>query len=215
MRLDLNPLRRLRAGHDDEEGTSLAELLVGMAIMAIFMAMFTGAMLLMSNTVNKVEATTISTDRANNAFLQLDRSLRYANGISPVALATTSGDWNVEFEMVTVTGASQCVQLRLDGSNFQKRTWTATADETTYVTGSLTAWQTLAGNVTNDGTSPFTVPAASAPSSPYQQLAVKFTTSSGLKDAAPTTISMTFAALNSDVTSTDPVCQQVAPDATS
>jgi type II secretory pathway pseudopilin PulG len=210
MRTRLDRLRGLR---DDEQGTSLAELLVGMGIMATFMAIFTGAMLLMSNTVNKVEATTISSDAVNNAFLQLDRSVRYASGISATAQATTSRDWHVEFSTTTVTGDSQCVQLRLHGTTFQKRTWTPTSS-TAYTASSLSKWQTMAGNITNNGTSPFTV--ASASSSPYQQLTIKLTASSGLNSSAtPTSIAMTFAALNSNPPPSDPVCQQVAADATS
>ena len=59
------------------------ELIVGMALMAIFMSMFTAAIVLMTQTGNKVEAVSISAARrTNQAFLTMDKTVRYASAIT-------------------------------------------------------------------------------------------------------------------------------------
>ena len=198
-------LRRL---NEDERGTTLTELIVGMAIMAVFMTMFTGATLLMSNTVNKVQAISTSAAQINAAFLKLDKSVRYATGISPVGRSATTNDYHVEFNMISPSGAAQCVQLRVDGTTLQQRTWTPSSDGTTY--SNLSGWAALASNVQT--ANPFVVPTDT--SSPYQQLQMTLKTSSGTITSGSTQSSMTFTAVNSDSQSTVPVCQQVSVDAT-
>src|SRR5579875_3477479 len=120
---------RLPLSMRNDRGTTMLEMVVGMTVLAIFMSIFTGSMLLMTNTANTVEATTISAGQVNNAFLRLDRTVRYASAISPIVPPTGSGDWHVEFVSETLSGAATvdtCTQLRIDHGQLQQRTWTVT-----------------------------------------------------------------------------------------
>jgi prepilin-type N-terminal cleavage/methylation domain-containing protein len=203
-----------RFGNADR-GTTLLEVVVGMTIMSIFMAIFTGSMLLMSNTANNVEATTISSTQVDNAFLRLDRTIRYASVISPIVTPTGSGDWNLEYETETLNGATTtdvCTQLRIHQEQLQQRTWTVVS--TGYQ--NLTSWIPLASDVLNGSASssspdqPFSVPAAAAKaSSVYQEVTVTLVAGSGTDTSAPTRASMTFEALNSTAKTSTSVCQQV------
>lgn len=206
-------MRGPRELHEDEQGTTLLEMVVGMALLAVFMGMFTGAMLMMSNTVNKVEAVTTSSGQVNAAFLQLDKTVRYATGISPIGTGNVTGETHVEFAMIDQNDTTKCVQLRLFGGKLQRRTWVPSSDGVTY--SGLSGWSTLASNVSTDRTSSFAVPpAANGASSSYQQLTITINAGSGTNTAGSTTSSMTFTALNSVAGSTNPVCQQVSVDAT-
>jgi Tfp pilus assembly protein FimT len=208
-------LRRLRR---EDDGTTLAEMVVGMAIMAIFMGMFTGAMLLMSSTVNKVEAVTTSSGQLNNAFLRLDRSVRYATAISQPTRSGASNDWNVEFSATNGTTKTTCTQLRIHAKQLQQRTWALAADGTTY--SNLSAWVPLASNITNGNVAvgapnpPFAL-VQSAAGTNYQRLTITLVASSGTSTPGTSNSSVTFTAVNSVLTATNNPCQQVAVDATS
>ena len=77
--------------HDDS-GTSLAELIVGMAVMLVAMVMFTFAILTMNKASANTQNLSASSARVNNAFLQLDKTVRYASSISTpnTTLSTTA-----------------------------------------------------------------------------------------------------------------------------
>jgi hypothetical protein len=219
MRKVMPWLRRRLSG---DVGTSLTELVVGMSVMTVFMAIFTGAIFSMSQTVNKVEATTVSSGQTNLAFLTLDKTVRYAAAITPAStcvsstsacVATPSGDWYVELDS-TFSGAEVCTQLRVDvaAHQLQQRTWTVTA--TGYTTP--TSWKALASNVTNGGAvagpdQPFSVPAAVAgASSTFQQLTITLIIGSGTSTTSTTRSSTSFTALNSSAAATTNAtkCQQ-------
>jgi Tfp pilus assembly protein FimT len=215
-------LRRVRRRLSEDAGTTLTELIVGLSVMTVFMVIFTGATYSMSQTVNKVEATTISSSQTEQAFSTLDRTIRYASAITPgsacrstsgACVATASGDWYVEFE-TTWTGDDVCTQLRVDipSRQLQQRTWTVT--DTGYTTP--TSWKPLASNVTNGAAAagpdqPFAVPAAlSSASSTFQQLTITLIIGSGTSTASTTRSSVSFTALNSAVSATtnSSKCQQ-------
>ncbi len=208
---------RLRTVHDDDRGATLLELVVGMTIMVIFMGMFTGAILLVSNSTNKVEAVSNSSAQLTNAFLELDKSVRYASGISTVTPAAGSNDWHVEFER-TISGVDTCTQLRTNHltGNLEWRTWSPNSTGSGY--SSLTAWQPLAGNITNYAVgaspAPFANPSTSTNSS-FQQLTISIVAGSGTNTSGTTQNSMTFTALNSSPGSGASVCQQVSVGQTS
>jgi hypothetical protein len=209
--------KRLRALHDDDRGATLLELVVGMTIMVIFMGMFTGAMLMMSSTTNKVEAVSNSATQVTDSFLELDKSVRYASGISAVTPAVGSNDWHVEFER-TISGVDTCTQLRTNHTKgtLEWRTWSPNSTGSGYT--NLTAWLPLATSVTNYAVgaspAPFAVPATSTNSS-FQQLTISVVAASGTNTSAVTQNSMTFTALNSSVGSSASVCQQVSVGQTS
>lgn len=213
---------QLRRRFADDRGTTLMEVVVGMALLTVFMGMFTTAMLLMSNTVNKVEAITRSNGEVNNAFLRLDRSVRYAAAISTPVRSGAANDWSVEFA-TTTTNNTVCTQLRVDSAQtqIQQRTWTVGSNGTSY--SGLTAWTPLASNITNGAAvagsadQPFSMPdpAADKASTSYQRLTVTLIADSGTSTTAPTRATMTFTALNSSAAATNTSCQQVAVDASS
>ena len=114
--------------HRDDSGTTLIELIVGMMVMGVFMTIFTTAVVSMAKTTTKVEAVTTSASQVNNAFLTLDRIVRYASAVSTPGTGA-SGDWYVELESVDYGSSSaqtQCTQLRLATASqqLQLRTWT-------------------------------------------------------------------------------------------
>jgi type II secretory pathway pseudopilin PulG len=197
------PLRS-RCGPDDA-GTTLIELVVGMVIMSIFMVIFTGAILTMTQTVNKVQTLTTSTTQINQAFLRLDKLVRYAAAITTPG-QSAGGDWYVEIDSSN-TGTETCTQLRVDSQQLQLRSWPATSVAPAAFVGAP-----IADNIANASTDPpFTVPGASvgASTSPFQRLQVT------LRATAPSTATstnrsqMTFTALNSSAaaTSNSSICQ--------
>ena len=209
-------MRGLRKLHDDR-GTTLMELLVGMALMAAFMVMFTGAIVLMSRSVNKVEAVAASSDEVNAAFLQLDRTIRYAAAISAVSPPAAGGDWHVEFD-TTTTGTEVCTQLRVHAGQLQRRSWSVSG--TGY--SALSPWTALASNITNGSAAasssdqPFSVPpAAAAASSSFQRLTVTLVASSDSSTPATSRSAMTFTAINSNAGPATSVCTQVGVEQTS
>jgi hypothetical protein len=205
----------------DDRGTSLAELLVGMTVMGIFMAIFTAAIVSMANTTTKVEAVTSSAAQVNNAFLRLDKLVRYANAVTSIGPSTgASGDWYVELDTVDNDAAVEtCHQLRVDVSTqqLQLRTWTATGT-TTY--SSLSGWATLASNIRNGAApaasadQPFSTPAAlDAASTSFQRLTITLVAgTSGPSSTSTTRTNLTFTALNSDASDTtnSAKCHQLA-----
>ena len=82
-------IRRRLAGDD---GTSLIELTVGMLLMSIFLAMFTGAIVMMNSSMNKAQAVNLSASQLNVAFANLDNMVRYAAFVTTPKVSTSSGE---------------------------------------------------------------------------------------------------------------------------
>ena len=199
------PLRR-------DEGTTLIELTVGMMLMAIFLAMFTGAVVMMNSAMNKSQALNLSATQLNTAFANLDNIVRYAAFISTPKISATSGDWYVELRMSTA-GGETCNQLRVDiaSKQLQRRTWTVA----NAVASTPSAWLPIASGISNGGapagpkSQPFYLisPAGNAV---YQQLTFNLTSPAGAGTASTTSVSsFTFTALNSPAgTAGAQICQQ-------
>lgn len=200
--------------HDD--GMTLIEMVVGMLIMSICLAIFTGVIVTMTSTVNKVQAVTTSASDVNAAFMQLDKVVRYSDAITPTGQGT-SGDWYVELDSVDdTTDIETCRQLRVDRATqqLQSRTWTATG-ATTYT--NLSSWTMLANDISN-GTAasgatdqPFTVPTAlTAAATGFQRLTITVIASATGSGTATNRSQMTFTALNSSASATtnSAKCQQ-------
>jgi type II secretory pathway pseudopilin PulG len=216
-------MTRLRDRGPDDAGSTLLELVVGMALMGVFLSIFTTAIFQMGRTITKVDAVTQSAGQANQAFLKLDKLVRYASAVTTVG-KSTSGYWYVELDN-TATQPETCTQLRIAPSisnssdiQLQQRTWTITTTSGTPVVSSASSWRMVADGVTNNAVAvgsadqPFTVPTGSVTvSSPFQQLTITLVFESGTGDGASTTRSaMTFTALNSNASavSNSSVCQQ-------
>ncbi|MEO3935329.1 hypothetical protein V3N99_01080 [Dermatophilaceae bacterium Soc4.6] len=206
------PLQRLT----DDEGSSLLELLVGIAITAVFGAMFSGAIFMMTNSTKTAQSITTSSTQLSTAFTKLDKTVRFAAALSPPGRSTGSlgpVSWYAEFR-TTNTGAEVCTQLRVDQATqqLQSRTWTVVAGVGTGATG----WTILAQGIVNgdvtDPTADRPVPFVLVPTSGsarYPSLTVGLVATSG--DASTTSMSLTtYPAVNATTTtSTSGVCQEM------
>lgn len=197
---------------DGERGTTLLEMVVGMTIMTIFMGIFTGAILMLYRSSNKAEAIDLSTAQLNQAFLTLDKAVRYAAAISVPGTSTTggTGDWYVELR-TTNTGSEVCTQLRTDVATgqLQRRTWTVTNS----VASGVTPWVQLASGLGNAGAAagsasqPFVLQPANATVN-YQQLTFTLVGQSGAGPSQTSSrSSYLFTALNSTSPPPSGVCQ--------
>ena len=209
---------RLRQRMRRDEGTSLVELMVGMTLMIVFMGMFTGAVVMMNQALNKTQAVNLVSSQLNVAFSNLDRTVRYASFISTPGQGT-SGDWYVELQ-VTNTGAEVCNQLQVDIATQQlrRRTWNVV----NAVASPPSTWLPISSGISNGGavsgatTQPFyLIPAPPDPlallrNTLFQQLTINLISPAGSGFALTTsTSSFTFTALNSTIpTPTSPICQQ-------
>lgn len=190
----------------DDDGVTLIEMVVGMTVMMIFLGIFTGSMILMSRSETKARAVSDTSTQVNQAFLWLDKNVRYSSGISTPG--TSSGDFYVELSN-TGTGSQVCTQVRLHVTNhqLQRRSWTVSGSSYT----NLTAWLPVADNITNS-TTPFSVASTVTGSEVHQQLGVKLTSVGGSANAPTTSESaFTLTAVNSaSADAQSGLCQEVA-----
>lgn len=213
------PTLSQRLLHGDR-GTTLVELLVGMMVMAVFMTIFTGAVVAMARTTAKVEAVTTSAAQVDNAFLELDTLIRYAGAVTTAGRAS-NGTWYVELSRIdSETGAEVCTQLRTDVSGsqprLQQRTWTAVSP-TSWT--SLSGWTAVASSLVNataavdSADQPFVNSRPSSAPTRQQQLTVTIVAGSPEATSSSTTrASVTFTALNSSTSdpNSSARCKQVA-----
>ncbi len=197
-----------------DEGTSLIELVVGMTLMIIFMAMFTGAVVMMNNAINKSQAVNLSSSQINTAFMELDTTVRYASFIGTPANtpAVGTGDWYVEFQS-TNSAVEACTQLRVDitSRQLQYRTWTVV----NAVATTPSAWVPIASGISNGDavtgatTQPF-YRVAPGENTIFQQLTINLVSPAGpASSITNSTSSFTFTALNSVVPApTSSICLQ-------
>ncbi len=144
-----------------DEGTSLVELMVGMVLMTIFLAMFTGAIVTMTSAMNTSQAVNSTASTLNGAYLNLDNIVRYADYIGAPRKDERSGEWSVVLR-TAATGAEVCTQLRVDiaSQQLQRRSWTVVGP----VADRPSAWVRMASDISNGGaaagssTQPFSLP---------------------------------------------------------
>ncbi|WP_111765158.1 PilW family protein [Nakamurella deserti] len=209
--------RRCRALRDEarrDDGTTLLELTVGMALMAVFMVIFTGAIMMMFNAMKTSQTVNNAAAQVNTAFLQLDESVRSASYIGTPGQA--NGSWYVEYKSLDSTGQDQCTQLRVTTADqqLQSRTWRVVNATPT----APSAWRPIASGVSNGagaaGTrdQPFVL-GAGAGSTQFQQLVVTLVPTAGPGATTATRgTQFTVTALNSvlPAPATNP-CAQVRP----
>lgn len=202
-------MKRLELGED--EGTSMIDLVVGMLIMTMFMAMFTSAVLLMNQAENKAEAVNLTSTQVSLVFTELDKVVRYAAAVASPGTGTT-GDWYVEMR-TTNTGREVCTQLRVDITlqQLQRRTWTVTNS----TASNLTSWSQVAPSITNGGATsgssdqPFVLESTTS-AVLFQQLTVNLVSIYGTGTTMTTSrSSFTTNAVNSTVPPPSSVCAQV------
>jgi prepilin-type N-terminal cleavage/methylation domain-containing protein len=208
--------RHSRPSVDDDAGMSMIEVVVGMTLMGIFLALFTTAMVSMFGAVNKVDAVDNSAQQINTAFSRLDAQVRYASAVRTPYQA--NGDWYVAFTSPTPASSGQlntmCTQLKVAQAvgSLQERTWIVSTDTTS--ASSVSGWAQLATGVANGGATataanrPFVIPVATGN---FQQLQVNLQANDGSGSAgAQSFLTSTFTALNSSgAASNGVVCGQV------
>jgi prepilin-type N-terminal cleavage/methylation domain-containing protein len=173
----------------DDDGFSLVEILVVMAITSVIGAVFTTAVLQLYRTAGAEDNDYATQSQTSQALLRLEKQVRYAYSVGAPHLEGTTP--YLEYLVMTpvtpasTTLAKRCVQLRLSGSALQTRSWTAGS------AGTVTGWTQLAGNLTAS-TTPFlrTAPTTAVD---HQLLTVRLAARSG---TSVRTSAMTFTALN-------------------
>ncbi|GAB1689608.1 type II secretion system protein J [Krasilnikovia sp. M28-CT-15] len=221
-------MRRLidaAATRRDDEGMSLIEVMMSMAIMSVLMVVFTGAILQIYKSNTATDTVSAAQSQVHQAFQRFDKELRYASWIATPGQVGTN-KWAVEFAGADST---KCEQLVLDttalpatGNNgrgvLKLVRWTLGTPPT-----STTPRQTLASNIVDQGNpflpenpagmasaspSPSPSPSASAGTfvTSFQRLGINLKIQVA---NASTTVNTTFTALNtSPNTSTTNGCSE-------
>ncbi|GAA1821758.1 hypothetical protein GCM10009682_47510 [Luedemannella flava] len=184
-------MRRARG----DDGVTLVEVMVSVTLMSIVLTMVTVGVLQINRVVNKNESIAAAQSRVAIAFARLDTEIRYASAIGTPG--TVGADPYVEY-LVTNTGTSVCVQLRLRVSarQLQQRSWP--------LGGTPGSWLPLISDVSS--ATPFT---RFAPDATYltQRLRVDLTATYGSGAAlARKQTNVTFTALNSSQFSPSDAC---------
>ncbi|WP_258723188.1 PulJ/GspJ family protein [Cellulomonas sp. NS3] len=182
-----------------EDGMSLVELLVAMAIFTIVVSVFMAGLVTMTRNTVRTEITADASASVRRVFQRLDKQVRYADAINLPGNGP-SGARYVEFRTpatVAASGVTTCTQWRWDPTAkvLQSRTWAQSA-------GSLPAWRVVATDVTVDSGVPgypFQVLVAE-PDHPRQSLRVNLLLTSDASAGQVSTES-TFVARNSSVES--------------
>jgi prepilin-type N-terminal cleavage/methylation domain-containing protein len=194
---------RMRSPNGDD-GVTLAELMVGMALMAVVGAVSTAGIVQVFRAVGSFQGQTVTGQQLVQIFQRLDREVRYASAISQPA--TVNGDYYVEY--LTTSGSSPtCTELRLSTSlgQLQRRTWPSGS-----VTA-VTAWAPLASqvsviNVNGQVTPPFVLLAAT-PVLNYERLQIALNSTDGIGNKAVSRQStVTWAAMNAGLNPATTVC---------
>jgi prepilin-type N-terminal cleavage/methylation domain-containing protein len=194
----------------DDAGYTLVELLVGMTILSIFLAILGTATFSMFRSVNLTQQSDYATSQLNQAYIRLEREVRFASGISNPGVDNFNQP-SVEFADTT-SGVQICTQIRLaPGGVLQQRTWTDDGSPPVFSTPT-----TLAIDVAADTP---TAPASADPSvsGPFATLPVSANASNeqleiavNVRQASQTTgtntrvrhLDATFTAANTDATTT-------------
>lgn len=137
-----------------DSGTTLIEVAVSAAVMAVAMAVFTTATVQIFQSVNKVDALSTAQSQIAAAFQRLDKEVRYASAISTPAQA--GGNFFVEYTLITMT-TNTCVQLQMSPSTGRllRRAWSRDG-----VTVTPSEWAVLLTSVAS--AAPFSVHAGDA-----------------------------------------------------
>ncbi|WP_433609757.1 hypothetical protein ACQP2P_39235 [Dactylosporangium sp. CA-139114] len=206
-------MQRIRraARPGDDRGVTLAELAVTTGIMSMVMAIFTTGVVQLFQASNKNELVAMTQAQLNNAFLRLDRELRYSAGFGPIH-ADAAGNVFVEYVNTgTASGTPECAQLELYAAagTLRRQVWpTGQKPQNT--------WAVLASGVVvapprpADPRSTFTI-IAPTENTAFQRLRILLIVRSN-PGRGQTTAStdLTFTALNSKA-STDP--NTICPEA--
>ena len=165
-------------------------------VMTVVMALFGTGLTHLYRSAQRSDALAVAQTQLHQAFLRLDRDIRYASGIS--LPGTAGGDSYVEY-VISNTEVVRCTQLRLAASGLLQSRFRRD-------NGPVSGWQTLASHVTTPRS--FARTLASESGAPHQQLGVTLTLRAGAgATASSRQASFTFTALNTGIdTAADGVC---------
>jgi prepilin-type N-terminal cleavage/methylation domain-containing protein len=179
--------RRHRSEGDD--GFSLVEIVVVLAITSIIGVVFTTGVLQIYRTSTAEDNDFATQSQTSQALLRLEKQVRYAYAIGTVHTEGTVP--YVEYLVMTpvagqTTLVKRCMQLRLSSTQLQSRYWTQGS------AGTVTSWAPLAADLSSTGSMPFvrTEPTAAVN---HQLLTVRLAARSG---TSVKTSAITFTALN-------------------
>lgn len=191
----------IRADKTDgrDGGVTMVELIIGIGIFMIFMAVMMSTVAAMTRAINRADSVALTSSQVLNAFQSLDRGVRYSDAVSTPGTGAL-GYVYVEFHLSALsspTGVATCTQWRyVPATNtLASRHWN---DVTTPSYSGWTIWVT---NVVNKGAGyPFVLIPANSIYPKQQQL--QFTLSTGTASSDVSTETTTFTAKNSSNTST-------------
>jgi prepilin-type N-terminal cleavage/methylation domain-containing protein len=172
----------------DDAGVTLIELMVALSLTGTVLALFTGAVVQMYGAAHRTESVSVAQSELHTALQRLDKEVRYASDIT--AAGSVGGAWYVE--LLATVGTPVCIELRLQGGQLQRRTWTENQIATT-----RSAWLPLASGVRAAGTgAPFTVLPPDV-NVGFERLRLRLAVDSGAgAKAASAETDITFTALN-------------------
>jgi type II secretory pathway component PulJ len=194
-------LRRIRA---DERGVTLAEMAVTTGILSMVMAIFTTGVVQLFRAGDKNERIAQTQAQLNNAFLRLDRELRYSAGFGPVH--TDGTNTFVEYVNTgTASGTPECAQLELYAATktLRRQVWPQQSGQKPQ-----NKWAVLASEITIAKSS-FTL-AIPTENTAFQRLHVVLVVAGNPGNGqTEATTDLTFTALNSkSSTDTGTICPE-------
>jgi prepilin-type N-terminal cleavage/methylation domain-containing protein len=102
-----------------DQGFTLIEMVVSMAIMSIVMAVVIGAITQIYSATHQVDSVSYDREQLTNAFRRLDTQLRYATFVSDPG-QPVGGRYYVEYQ----TSDGICHQLKYSGKDLTMASWT-------------------------------------------------------------------------------------------
>ncbi|GGL19205.1 PulJ/GspJ family protein [Mangrovihabitans endophyticus] len=201
------PTTRRRVSGD--AGFTLLEVVVAFGVMSLAGALFTAGIARMHAAASAGEEVSVAAAQAHQAFLRLDRELRYSDGISEPGTVDATGRTYVEYRTTALAGAITCTQMRLDPAAgvLQVRSRVTSPGG---VMGAVAAWHTLASYL--NGPQSIVRHPADVAARHHQELEMALTVRAGAgEQSRARTVVYAFTALNtSPDTDSDTVCGDMA-----
>jgi hypothetical protein len=203
-----------------DRGASLVELVVVLALMGVFTAMFTTSVVQVHRATNQTDALGIAQTDLHIAFGRLDAQVRYASWIRPPAANTRYR--YVEFlGRHPATEQPRCFRLVLDGSTGQLygTDWApgGSPGDRRRLANNVVVDSTPVFEVQEPGTQPFAsaspVPPGASYAPDFQRLRIRLATLVGTGENSGTAaIDVTFSAVNTSRTTVPgPECTEGRP----
>lgn len=201
--MSAGPAARLRAADD---GFSLMELMVSMALMSIVTIISASGFVHMFRTSAQTETAARTQTSTLLSFSKLDRDVRYAERINAPYLRT-NGDFAVDFVIRNDRGSAQCVRLTLPaaGGALTRLQWPQAGTPA----GAIPATVALDMRSANGSSTPFTRIPAGTQGSNLDRLRIQLQSTIGVTGAGATrTFDLRFTALNTVSATTTLTCSQ-------